>query len=84
MNPVVLPLTNPKPSTKSTENTYNRIRDTCCTLYWPTRISPSMAASCPHTILGMWALWPLELRAIHIWVNNLYEFQYCASHNVGK
>ena len=84
MNPVVLPLTNPNPSTKSTENTYNRIRDTRCTLYWPIRISPSMTAYWPRTILGMRALWSSELRASCISGNKLYNFQYCASQDVGS
>ena len=64
MNPVVLPMAipdpNPSPSPKpkpnpnpSTKNTYDRIRDTCCRIYWPTRISPPMAAYCPRTSLGM-------------------------------
>ena len=73
MNPVVLPMAipdpNPSPSPKpkpnpSTKNTYDRIRDTRCTFYWPTRISPSMAAYWSRTILGMRALWSSELRAI--------------------
>ena len=61
MDPVVLPMSNPNPSTK---NTYDRIRDTRCTCYWPTRISPSMVAYWSRTILGMRALWSSELRAI--------------------
>ena len=56
MNPVVLPMTNPNPSTKSTKSTYDCIRDTCCTLYWATRISPSMAAYCPRTNVDMWLI----------------------------
>ena len=68
MNPVVLPMANPNPNPKpSTKSTYDCIRDTRCTRYWPTRISPSMAAYWPRTILGMRALWSSELRAIYIW-----------------
>ena len=68
MNPAVMPMANPNPSTK---NTYDCIGDTRCRIYWSTRISPSMAASWPRTILGMWAIWSSELWAIFIWRNKI-------------
>ena len=66
-NPDPNPNPEPKPNHKpSTENTYDRIRGTRCTVYRATRISPSMVAYWPRTILDMWALLTSHLRAIYI------------------